>query len=254
MASFEPFELIDGDPDSGYLILCDHARNALPEQYGTLGLHHDQLERHIAYDIGARGVTLGLAKRLGAPAVLSTFSRLLIDPNRALNDPTLVMRLSDGAKVPGNALMDLEERQHRIDTYYLPYDNAVAAAIDKAKAAGKPPALISVHSFTPHWKGTPRPWEIGVLWDKDARLPVPLIAALQKDRMLTVGDNEPYSGELPGDTMWRHGTSKGLAHALLEIRQDLIADDAGVENWVNRLVPLFEELRGLEGLNTVRTF
>lgn len=164
-----PFERIDGDVGSGLLFLCDHASNALPARYGTLGLPEEQLRRHIGYDIGARGLTLRLARAFGAPAVLTTYSRLLIDPNRGEDDPTLVMRLSDGAVVPGNARHDVAERAARLDAFHRPYHRAIAAQIDKAIAAGHPPAIVSIHSFTDVWRGVPRPWQVGILWDRDPR-------------------------------------------------------------------------------------
>ncbi len=178
-----------------------------------------------------RRVTRGLAAALNAPAVLSTFSRLLIDPNRGADDPTLIMRLSDGAVLPGNANVDEAERARRIARFYAPYHAAIDAAIEAALATGVVPAIFSVHSFTPVWRGVPRPWHAGVLWDQDPRLAVPFIDALRADPALIVGDNEPYAGALLNDTMYQHATQRGLAHALVEVRQDLIADDAGIAEW-----------------------
>jgi|FEC22Drversion2_1045045.scaffolds.fasta_scaffold00219_28 predicted N-formylglutamate amidohydrolase len=246
------YETIPGDPATGWLLVCDHASNWIPERYAGLGLPPEELERHIAYDIGAEGVTRRLAARLGAPAVMSRFSRLLIDPNRGDDDPTLVMRLSDGAVVPGNARIDAVERNYRIRTFYDPYHRAVTAAIDAALAAGHPPAIVSIHSFTPFWRGVRRPWEIGILWDEDPRLAVPMIELLRADRSLTVGDNEPYSGRLKGDTMYRHATLRGLAHALIEYRQDLIADAEGQAHWAARTAAVLERLAGREGLHDIR--
>jgi predicted N-formylglutamate amidohydrolase len=228
-------EIIGGPARVGVLVVCDHASNRLPTGYATLGLDPAQLGRHIAHDIGAAGVTRGLAARLGAPAVLSRFSRLLIDPNRGLDDPTLIMRVSDGAVIPGNRHLDVAERQRRIDTYYAPYHGAVSGVIDTMFAAGYPPVLVSIHSFTPVWRGVPRPWHCGVLWDKDPRLAVPLIEAMRGDPELMVGDNQPYSGVLLGDTMWQHGTRRGLAHAIIEVRQDLIAEPSGQSDWADRI-------------------
>lgn len=251
-AGFEPYEIIEGSTDQPYLLLCDHASNRLPEPYGDLGLPQSQLERHIGYDIGAEAVTRRLAERLGCPAVMSRFSRLLIDPNRGADDPTLIMRLSDGAVVPGNARVDAEERARRIELYYEPYHQAVDRTIAAMIEAGTPPALVSIHSFTPLWRGTRRPWEIGILWDDDPRLPVPMIEMLARDAALTVGDNEPYSGALKGDTMWRHGTCRGLAHALIELRQDLIADGAGAAHWSGLLADVLVALAGTPQLNEIR--
>ncbi|MEM6382122.1 MAG: N-formylglutamate amidohydrolase [Pseudomonadota bacterium] len=238
-----PFSLHLSNAGHGLIILCDHAENTLPAPYGTLGLPREQLERHIGFDIGAKGLCQKLAAALDATLVMSKFSRLLIDPNRGIDDPTLIMRLSDGAVVPGNARHTPKERAHRIEHYYRPYDDAISRAIDHVHhVTGRPAVLLSIHSFTPHWRGVARPWHAGVLWDKDARLARPLIDSLSASGDIVVGDNEPYTGELPGDTMNRHGTVKGLPHALLEVRQDLIADGGGIDAWARRLTPLVEAI------------
>jgi len=251
---FAPVERVDGDAACGLLIICDHAANALPTEYGSLGLGEDQLSRHIGYDIGAAALTRAIAERLGAPALLTTFSRLLIDPNRGEDDPTLVMRLSDGAVVPGNAQIDATEKQHRIVTYYRPYHDAINAAVDAGLARGRAPAIFSVHSFTPVWRGWARPWHAGVLWDQDPRFAVPLIDKLRADPHLVIGDNEPYSGALKNDTLYRHGTKRGIAHALLEVRQDLIADDEGVGEWAERLEPILRDILASPALHDVHHY
>ncbi|WP_295555610.1 N-formylglutamate amidohydrolase [uncultured Hyphomicrobium sp.] len=224
-----------GSLASGAILLCDHAANALPDGYETLGLPQAEFERHIAYDIGAQGVTEELATMLGAPAVMTRFSRLLIDCNRGEDDPTLIMRVSDGAIIPGNRVLASAEREKRHARFYRPYHVAVDEVIDRALAHGVAPVLLSVHSFTPVWRGLARPWHAAVLWDKDPRLALPLLAALRADPALVVGDNEPYHGALRGDCMWQHGTSRGLAHALIEIRQDLIASEKGQREWAAKL-------------------
>ena len=225
----KPYRSIDGDPSTGLLILCDHAENTIPQGYGTLGLRAEDLHRHIAYDLGAAQVAEHLAKALGAPAILSSFSRLLIDPNRGLDDPTLIMQISDGLVVPGNVDLAAAEIEARIARYYRPYHAAIEQAVDAAIAAGKPPVLISMHSFTQAWKGVPRPWAVGVLWDKDPRLALALLEGLRAIPDIEVGDNVPYSGQLKGDTLYCHGTMRGLAHALVEVRQDLILGPEGPE-------------------------
>jgi predicted N-formylglutamate amidohydrolase len=229
-----PVEAIDGPLEAGVLFLCDHASNALPERYGNLGLAPAQFERHIAWDIGAAAVTRALATRFGAPALLTRFSRLLIDPNRGADDPTLVMRLSDGAIIPGNAMAGPEEIEARRRQFWRPYRDAVRAQLDAMTAAGPIPAIVSLHSFTPHWKGLARPWEAAVLWDADPRLPEPVLRGLRA-LGVTVGDNEPYDGALEGDTLFEHGTSRGLPHVLIELRQDLIAAHEGVAHWAGVL-------------------
>ncbi|MEE1612807.1 N-formylglutamate amidohydrolase [Microvirga sp. CF3016] len=249
-----PVEIIEGSLESGILILCDHASNAVPPDLGDLGLPASEFERHIAYDIGAAAVTRSLARRLGAPAILTQFSRLIIDPNRGRDDPTLVMRLSDGAVVPGNARVDEAEVQRRIARFYDPYDDAIADAIHKAMAAGQPPVIATVHSFTPAWRGWLRPWHVGILWDADDRFAKPLLEGLEAEGGLVVGDNEPYDGALAGDTVDRHATVRGLANALIEIRQDLIASEEGAEEWAERFARLLAPLASRPELRAPRIF
>ncbi|GLK82237.1 N-formylglutamate amidohydrolase [Ancylobacter defluvii] len=252
--AFHPFERIDGDAAAGLLLICDHASNALPARYGTLGLPPAELERHIGYDIGAAGVTRALASALGCPAVLSHFSRLLIDPNRGEDDPTLVMRLSDGAIIPGNRHVDEAETTYRLDRFHRPYHRAVAAEIARMTATGLAPAIFSVHSFTPVWRGSPRPWHIALLWDLDPRFARPLIEGLEAEGDLIVGDNEPYDGALKNDCLYRHGTATGLAHVLIEIRQDLIADLDGQIAWADRLAKLLPGILASAELHERRLF
>jgi predicted N-formylglutamate amidohydrolase len=228
------FEVIAGDRAGGLLILVDHASNAVPAEYADLGLPRAELERHIGYDIGAAALGKALAERLSAPAVLACFSRLLVDPNRGEDDPTLVMRLSDGAVVPGNARIDAAEARARIERFYRPYHAAVAAEIDAMLGTGLPPAILAIHSFTPVWKGARRPWHAGVLWDRDPRMAVPLLQWLGREAGLRIGDNEPYLGALKHDSMHRHATLRGLPHALLEVRNDLIEAPSGVAEWSDR--------------------
>jgi predicted N-formylglutamate amidohydrolase len=236
----ESFARISGDLKRGIILIADHARNSLPAEYDALGLPLQQFDRHIAYDIGVEAVTRGLAFKLGCPAFFATFSRLLIDPNRGADDPTLIMRVSDGAIIPGNAYIGEAEREKRLARFYRPYHAAITAEIDAALAQGMDPLLVSIHSFTPYWKGIARPWHVGVLWDEDHRFAHFLLGALRAYGDLCVGDNEPYSGALEGDTLYTHGTSRGLRHGLIEIRQDLIARQTGVDEWISRLAPILE--------------
>lgn len=230
-----PVTRIAGNPAAGLVFLCDHAQNTIPSEYAALGLPPEQLQRHIAYDIGAEALTRRLAEKFGAPAVMSQFSRLLIDPNRGEDDPTLVMRFSDGAIVPGNARIDDDEITRRIERFFRPYDHAVSEVIDASMASGLLPVIVSIHSFTPSWRGVPRPWQVGILWASDGRFSKPLIDALRAEGDLIVGDNEPYQGALKGDVIDRHALRRGLSNTLIEVRQDLIADAAGVEAWAERL-------------------
>lgn len=219
-------------PDAmrGLVLVCDHASNNVPPEIGSLGISESDMRRHIAWDVGARGVTLGLAHRLGAEAVLSTWSRLVIDPNRGEDDPTLVMKLYDGSIIPANRQIDRAEIERRLDRYHRPYHGAIDGALDRVIAEDAAPVLVSIHSFTPRFRGRPlRPWEVGLLWDRDDRLMRPLFRLLRAEG-LTVGDNEPYSGRLHGDCMYVHGTSRGIPHILIEIRNDLIVTAVGLRS------------------------
>lgn len=241
MMTFHPVEEITGRSDGveGLLLVCDHASNAVPPDVAPLGLPLEDMNRHIAWDVGARGLTLRLASRLGAAAVLSTWSRLVIDPNRGADDPTLVMRLYDGSIVPGNRSVDAEEINRRIDVLHRPYHGAIDRQLDEIEGSGAMPMLVSIHSFTPQFRGRPpRPWHIGLLWDEDDRLVQPLFAELRREQDLCVGDNEPYTGALIGDCMWQHGTRRGIAHVLIEVRNDLIATGEGQDEWADRLAPM----------------
>ena len=220
------------------VFLCDHASNALPP--GALGLDPALLSTHIAYDIGAASVTRALARAYGAPAVLGRWSRLLIDLNRGADDPTLVMKLSDGSIIPGNRDANAEEVARRIAVFHAPYHAAIDAELDRI---GPGAVLVSMHSFTPAWKGRPRKWEVGVLYDRDVRLARPLMARLA-EAGFTVGDNEPYSGALEGDTLWRHGTMRGLPHVLVEVRQDLVGNDERAQAFALRLKPILDAALG----------
>lgn len=234
-------ECVAGPLDAGVLLLCDHASNALPESYGTLGLLPEQLEAHIAYDIGAAAMTRRLAARLRAPALLARYSRLLIDPNRGADDPTLVMRLSDRRIIAGNACVDAAEIALRRELYWQPYRTAIAKTITDMSTQGPVPAVVSLHTFTPFWRGALRPWQIAILWDSDARLARPLIAALTA-RGFTVGDNEPYDGALRGDTLHEQVTQRGLAGLLIETRQDLVENDDKAHLWADRLADLLSPI------------
>ncbi|MHB2267687.1 N-formylglutamate amidohydrolase [Aliihoeflea sp. PC F10.4] len=254
-ALFNPVELVEGDRTRGMVLVADHARNALPDEYGDLGLPADEFTRHIAYDIGVEAMTRALAAKLSAPAVMATWSRLLIDPNRGEDDPTLIRQLYDGTIVPANYPMSPDERETRLSRFYRPYHDEVAAMIASVAAAGEgTPFIVSVHSFTPTMQGRPRPWEIGILWDSDPRAVEPMLEALRADPALTVGDNEPYDGALRGDTMFRHAIVNGYAHLLIEIRQDLIADDEGVAEWTDRLAPILEAINARPDIHVAKQF
>jgi predicted N-formylglutamate amidohydrolase len=237
-----PFATLREATDSRVLLVGDHASNAVPSEFGTLGLDAPSFVRHIAYDPGVVEVVAELSSTLRARAVVAGFSRLVIDPNRGEDDPTLIMRLSDGEIIPGNAKIDAAETARRLDTYHRPYHGAIDRALDGIIAVGNAPLLISIHSFTPVWRGRGRPWHCGILWAGDPATARLCLAFLRREPGLVVGDNEPYSGELEGDCMDRHGTRRGLDHVLIELRQDLIASAEGRAAWVARLKALVSYL------------
>ncbi|MCY4052426.1 MAG: N-formylglutamate amidohydrolase [Hyphomicrobiales bacterium] len=239
-----PFSIRNGGAKSDLLIICDHASNFIPEHYGRLGLPPESLERHIAYDIGAGEVAAALAERLNCVGLLAGFSRLLIDANRGLDDPTLVMKLSDGEVIPGNRHVDphddKKQWQERIDKYYAPYRNEIDRRID-ALEGERPFALFSLHSFTPIWKGWRRPWDAGLLHGIDDRFAVALIEGLRAEGNLEVGCNEPYPGGIAGESIETHGYERGLLNVTLEIRQDHLQSAEGRAEWVERLVHVVPE-------------
>jgi predicted N-formylglutamate amidohydrolase len=242
----EAFEIEGTEAPGPWLVTCDHASNAVPPWVagGDLGLPPEEMGRHIAHDIGAAGLARALARRLDSPAILSRFSRLVIDPNRGEDDPTLVMRLYDGTVIPANRRIDAAGIAERLDRLHRPYHAALARL-----AAGRA-AICAIHSFTPRLRGRPpRPWHVAVLHSPlDGRLALPLLRRLKAEPGLAVGDNQPYSGHLPGDSIDRHALGPGRLNVLVEVRQDLIADPAGQEAWAARLAPplaaALEEARG----------
>ncbi|TXI00090.1 MAG: N-formylglutamate amidohydrolase [Pseudorhodobacter sp.] len=238
----EAYQIYGEDRPGRWLVTCDHASNRVPGWVGagSLGIAPADMARHIAWDVGAAGVTRALAKALNSPAILSDFSRLVIDPNRGEDDPTLVMRLYDGTIIPANRHIDAAGVEQRLERLYRPYHAAYARL-----AARRPDTVIvAVHSFTPCLKGrAPRPWHVGVLHSHlDTRLSLPLIARLREEADLCVGDNEPYSGHLPGDAIDRHALALGRQNTLIEIRNDLIATEAQQQAWAARLAPILAEV------------
>ncbi|HVM79042.1 MAG TPA: N-formylglutamate amidohydrolase [Stellaceae bacterium] len=241
-----PVEHVDREGKTPVLLTCDHASRRVPRALDNLGLDEAKLSLHIGWDIGAAAVTRDLAARLDAPAVLAGYSRLVIDCNRNVEDPTSIPRVSDGIEVPGNRDLTAEQRTQRVEAIFRPYHGAIEAALDRFAARGVHPAVFSVHSFTPTMNGFNRPWHIGILWDKDPRIPVPLMAALRREKGLVVGDNEPYSAREPaGHSVRTHAMSRGLPHAAVEIRQDLLAEPSGQREWAERLhrllLPILED-------------
>ncbi len=223
------------------VVVCDHASNAVPRALAGLGVAADVLNRHVAWDIGAGALASALAARLELPCVLAGYSRLVVDCNRDPGRPASMLAESDGDRIPGNESISPAQRAARLTEIFEPYQAAVTAAL--AATQNPYPALIAVHSFTPVMQGRARPWHCGVLWDRDPRLPVAVLAALRSEPGLVVGDNEPYSGRDPADyTVSRHAAAHGRPHVCLEIRQDLLLDERGVAEWVERLARVLAPL------------
>jgi len=238
-----PFELIAVPPRRPALIVCDHASARIPASLGTLGLPPASLADHIALDIGAAAMTRALSEQLGLPAVLTSYSRLVVDCNRRLDDPTAFPASSDGVAIPGNVDLDDGHRAARSESLYWPYHHQVRDQLTALESLGSAPALIAVHSFTPVMDGLARPWDIGILWDKDPRIPVALMDRLRARGDIQVGDNQPYSGKHPADfTVDHHAEAEGLPHVSIEIRQDLITTQAGVDRWSGLLAATLEPL------------
>ena len=238
------YNIIGQQRPGRWLVTCDHASNRVPEGVagGDLGIEACDMARHIAVDVGAAGLAVALAQKLDCPAILSDFSRLVIDPNRGEDDPTLVMQLYDGTIIPANRGVSAVEVERRLAMLYRPYHDAYAALA--ARQADT--VIVAVHSFTPCLRGRgPRPWQVGVLYSHlDARLSLPLIDALRGLPGLCVGDNEPYDGHLPGDAIDRHGLQHGRQHTLIEVRNDLIGDARAQGEWAEVLAAVL--VRALE--------
>ena len=243
----EAARVIGADRPSRWLITCDHASNRVPGWVngGDLGIAPEDMARHIAWDVGAAGVARRLAARLEAPAILSRFSRLVIDPNRGEDDPTLLMRIYDGTVIPANRDAGPAERERRLARLHRPYH----AALEALASARPDRAICAIHSFTPQLRGRPRrPWSLGVLYShRDSRLGPAFIRAC-RDRGWVTGDNEPYSGHLEGDSIDRHALAQGRPNLLIEIRNDLIADEAGQALWAERLAGLLAGFLEREGV------
>jgi predicted N-formylglutamate amidohydrolase len=238
----EPAPVLISHPEgkSPFFIACDHAGRRMPRRLGTLGLPEHELERHIAYDIGAWAVSLRLADALDAFAIGQLYSRLVIDCNRAPGVPTSIVEISELTEIPGNFGLSDAERAARADEILWPYQNRIAAELDAR--AGRPTVLVAMHSFTPAYKGKARPWHAGVLFNRDDRFAAIMLDLLRRETGLVVGVNEPYAvTDLTDYTVPVHGERRGLPHVELEIRQDLIAAEDGQKRWAELFTRLLPE-------------
>ena len=224
---------------NGLLLIADHASNHVP---GDIDLDIDPalLNQHMAVDIGVEPLGRLLCDRLGMAGIFGEVSRLVIDLNREEDAPGLIPTTSDGFAIPGNALLDAEGRRARLERFWRPYHDGIAARI----AADPPRLIVSLHSFTPRLATRPdeqRPWQIGILYNQDDRAALCGIAALRAAG-ITTGDNEPYSGKVLNATMNLHAEASHIPYLGIEVRQDLISDEAGVAQWAGRLAPVIDEV------------
>ncbi len=228
---------------SPFLVTCDHYGRLIPKVFGDLGLPEGELVRHIAWDIGIAGVAHALSKQLDAHLIAQRYSRLVIDCNRPPVAPSSIPRISEATTIPGNEGLAREAAETRRQAIFDPYHRRIQGAIDARLRKGIPTVLISLHSFTPVYAGIARPWHIGTLYHRDTRLPPLLLKLLRGEGDLVVGDNEPYVVSDETDyTIPVHGEARGLMNSGIEIRQDLIADQAGQQQWADRLARVFGEI------------
>ncbi len=228
---------------SPFLLVADHAGRTVPRALDRLGVADADFERHIAWDIGIAGVARILADALDAVLIQQNYSRLVIDCNRPPSVATLIPEISELTPIPGNVDLSEAAKAARAREIFQPYHDRIAAELDHRRQAGLPTALIALHSFTPVFKGEARPWHVALLYHRDPRLSRRLMTRLEQEAGLIVGDNEPYQVSDTTDyTIPTHGERRALPHALIEIRQDLIADASGQREWADRLGRLLPQV------------
>jgi predicted N-formylglutamate amidohydrolase len=234
-----PVEVENRGGGSAFLVICDHGGNLVPPRLGSLGLSPAERETHIAWDIGARGVAQGLAVALDACLIWQRYSRLVIDCNRPLTAPDSIATRSERTMIPGNRDVSPTEAAARARSVFEPYHAEIGGALARRERQGRPTILVAMHSFTPVFLDVARPWQVGVLYNRDARLAAPLLRLLRAEGDLVVGDNEPYAvTDLSDFSVNHHGERRGIPYVELEVRQDLVGDDAGQAAWAERLARL----------------
>jgi predicted N-formylglutamate amidohydrolase len=244
-----PFISYNDHGKSPVLLVADHASPYFPAALNQLGLADWVLDSHVAWDIGSDKLAQFLADQLDAQAVLAGFSRLIVDPNRKLEDPSAFVEISDGQAIPGNIDLDEEQKALRIQSFFKPYHDQITARLKRFSDSGIVPAMISVHTCTPVFDRVMRPWHIGIMWDKDPRIPLPLIQRLERMDGICIGDNEPYSGRHPHDfTIDYHAEPAGLPHVGIEVRQDLVKSKEGAREWAGILAEALGEILSDKGL------
>ncbi|NQV82652.1 MAG: N-formylglutamate amidohydrolase [Rhodospirillales bacterium] len=234
-------------------MVCDHASRLVPAALDNLGLQAAQFERHIAYDIGCAEITRLLAARLDAQAILAGYSRLVIDLNRPPGHPQSIPETSDETPIPGNQSLTEEAQALRVSSLFEPYHDAIHEALAHLWRRGTPPALFSIHSFSPDFGDDHRPWDVGVLWNRDPRIALPLIEKLEAHG-LNVGDNLPYSGRDLAYTLNLHGGAAGLPNCVVEINQNLVRGPEGIARWVDILAQVMGEILLIDDLHRVREY
>lgn len=243
-----PFTVENEDGRSPFVLICDHAGRRIPRRLGTLGVAESELERHIAWDIGARGVASHMARRLDAILIAQTYSRLVIDCNRPLGAPTSITPRSERTDIPGNRDLSPADAAARASEIFVPYHARITAELDRRRAIAMPTVLISMHSFTPVFHDVARPWHVGMLYNRDTRLAHVLLDLIRAEGEWVVGDNEPYSVSDGTDyAIPVHGERRGLPHVEIEVRQDLIADESGQRDWAERLAGWLLRAREIGG-------
>lgn len=228
--------------NQNYIVICDHSSNYIPSEYNNLGISKNDLDSHRAYDLGASDIANELSKLLSCSLVMANFSRLLIDPNRGKDDPTLIPKISEGKIITGNMNLSIynndKEKNKRISKFYSPYHKAIDKFINNSLDNRKIPKILSIHSFTPIWKGKEREIDIGILWDRDDRLSKIFLNSLKN---IKLGNNKPYSGRLKNDTLYKHATSNGIPNVLIEFRQDLLKKKHDRLRWAKKIYNILKE-------------
>jgi predicted N-formylglutamate amidohydrolase len=238
-----PVTVYNADGESPFVLVADHAGNIMPRALGRLGVAEAECERHIAWDIGIAGLGRLLADALGATLIQQNYSRLVIDCNRPLDAATSIADISEHTPIPGNVGLSEAARAARAREIFWPYHRRIEAELDRRRQTGRPAALIALHSFTPVFEGATRPWHAGVLYNRDPRFAHRLMALLNAEKDLFVGDNAPYLVSDASDyTIPVHAERRGLHHLLIEIRQDLIDGETGQRNWAARLARLLPQV------------
>ena len=238
-----PVTVVRPDSPSPFLLVCDHAGNLIPRKLGTLGVSEADRRRHIAWDVGAAEMANRVSELLDAPLVLQTYSRLVIDCNRDPKVESAMPRLSEITEIPGNRDLHPREAAARIKEIFQPYHDRITAMLDARAAAGRRTILVALHSFTPYFEGRgARPWHIGILYNRDDRLPRIMLELLGAEPELTVGDNEPYKISDETDyTIPVHGERRGILHVEIEVRHDEIESEKGQRTWAAQLVHILEQ-------------